>query len=327
MTMSLRTTELDPWRGIKGISSASYYPSRRVSADLNPKGRRIDWSISESGNRALIVEYQGAVDSSPVPRFKGMRIREDKPGHLLMLELTEPSMRDVFLKVCLDIIAVLQSIPEDIQRQACLHRLERWSVFFRTERIGLGAKEQKGLIAELVCLENLLTSFDSHTVIASWVGPDRAVHDFIFGQDAIEVKSNRGSGTPNITISSVDQLTVNEKERLFLFVVELNQSAAGSGLTMTQYVERVRNRIASPLAESAFEEKLATAGYFDVDDYSGMTWSQGMTRVFSVTDDFPHIDGSLLDPAISNATYRVNLDACGKFETTKNELLTTLRGV
>lgn len=326
MTTPLQMTDPDPWRSIRGVSSAKYYPSKRVSASLNPSGCRIDWSISESGNRLLIVEYNDSDGSSRIPHSKGMRIREDPLRHLLALELTDSSMQDVFLKVCLDIIAVLQNVPSDRQRQICLCRLERWAVFFQTERLGLSPEEQKGLIAELICLEVLLSIFDEYDAVEAWTGPDRTVHDFTLGQDAIEVKSNRGSGTTGITVSSIDQLSVNEKERLFLFVVELNQATDGNGLTLTQYVERVHEQISSPMAEAQFEEKLAHAGYFGLDNYDGSDWSQGISRIFKVSDGFPHLDRTSLNPAIFGVTYRINLALCGKFETTKEELLATLKG-
>ncbi len=326
--MTNQTTEFNPWKGIRDISSNAYYASRSVDELLNPQQRDLHWSLNETGNPALLIGY-GVRErcTDPMPRFKGITTGEDRSRHLIVIALQDSAMREAFLKVCLDIIAVLQTIPEDGQRHAVILRLERWAYFFRGVKKGLTDEEQKGLIAELTCFKNVaLRILGSKAALQSWVGPQRSPHDFVFGQTSIEVKSNRGSGTPSITVSSSSQLSVNDDETLYLYVVEVNQAVSQTeGHTLTDYVHHARESLESPLEALEFDLRLSQVGYDETDDYSNTLWSIGIIRCFAVTQDFPHIKEGLLNPAISHVTYKVNINYCNQFEISENKMLDSLR--
>ena len=328
MTM-IQTSDFNPWEGIRNTSSHAYFASRRVDESLNPQQRDLHWSLDETGGPALLIGYNADErHTEPMPRFKGIASGEDKSRHLMLIALKDPAMREAFLKVCLDIVKVLQTSPADQQRHATILRLERWAYFFQGKRSGLTEEEQKGLIAELVCLQRIaLRAVTPKAALQSWTGPQRAVHDFSFGQTAIEVKSNRGAGTPDITISSATQLSVNENEKLFLYVVEVNQEPSqAEEHTLNDYIQQTRALLDSPLDALEFDLKLSQIGFDDTDDYSGTAWSIGAIRQFTVPEDFPHIDESSLDPAISDITYKVNLNHCGTFEISEDALLETIGG-
>lgn len=326
--MTNQTTEFDPWNGIRNISSNAYYASKRVDETLNPQQRDLHWSLNETGNPALLIGYGvGEHCTDPMPRFKGITTGEDKSRRLIVIALQDSAMHDAFLKVCLDIIAVLQSIPEGGQRHAVILRLERWAYFFRGDKKGLTEEEQKGLIAELACFKNVaLNILGSKAALQSWVGPQRAPHDFVFGQTSIEVKSNRGSGTPNITVSSSSQLSVNDDETLYLYVAEVNQAVSqAEGHTLTDYVRHARESLESPLDALEFDSRLSQVGYDETDDYSNTLWSIGIIRCFAVTQEFPHIEENSLNPAISHVTYKVNINYCDQFEISESAMLNSLR--
>lgn len=326
--MSL-TSDLNPWEGMRSTSSDAYYASRLVDESLNPTGRDVQWSLTETGNQALIIGYDAHEQRDErIPNFKGIATGEDPRHHLMIVALQDPAMRDAFLKVCIDIIDTLQTVPADRQRHATILRMERWAHFFQGKRTGLNEDAQKGLIAELVCLRRVaMKLYTPKEALRSWTGPQRAVHDFSFGQSAIEVKSNRGAATPNVTISSVSQLSVNDDERLFLYVVEVNQAVSQSdGCTLAHHVSQMRSLFESPLDTLTFDLRLAQLGYDETDDYTGTFWSVGDIRQFTVSDDFPRIDGASLNPAISGVTYKVNLNHCTAFEMDEHTLLETLGG-
>lgn len=321
------TSDFNPWSGMHNMSSSNYYVSRRVDTSINPHQRDLHWSLNETGSPALLTGYNPAEQANEsLPHFKGIITGEDRQRHLLIIALQDSAMREAFLKVCIDIITVLQDVSEQQQRHVVILRLERWAYFFQGKQTGLSNEGQKGLIAELTCLQDVvLRAFDSKVALQSWTGPQQAVHDFSFGQTAIEVKSNRGSGTPNITISSASRLSVNEHESLFLYVVEVNQATSlASGSTLTDYIRQTRKLLPSPLDALEFDLKLSQVGYEESDDYSGIFWSTGSIRHFKVTENFPHIDETLLNSAISEITYRVNLNHCGTFEISKDTLLEAL---
>ena len=186
-----QTSDFNPWKGIRNVSSSAYYASKRVDEVLNPQQRDLHWSLNETGNPALLIGYDAderCTDS--MPYFKGIATGEDRQRHLIVIALQDSAMRDAFLKVCIDIITVLQNVPKSQQRHAVIIRLERWAYFFRGEKAKLTEEEQKGLIAELVCFQRVvLRMLEPKAALRSWVGPQRAVHDFVFGQTSIEVLS------------------------------------------------------------------------------------------------------------------------------------------
>lgn len=309
----------NPWEELAVSPSPDYFTSRKVSKDINFMELPIQWAVSSQGRKTLLVQYDESEDSNTaLPNLKGLRIGENKQQHILVLELLDDSMSDAFLKVCLDIIETMQLSGASERRFACILRLEKWEYFFKEERHGLGFKAQKGLIAELVCLKEIvIPRFNSRLALQSWKGPEKGVHDFVFGETAIEVKSNQGASTPNVMISSASQLSVDDSETLFLYVEPVIPGASDKALSLTGYVEEVRKLITSPLDNFEFDRKLAAVGYFDSDDYSPTKWSCGEPRIFSISADFPKIDEEYLNPAIQNITYTVNLDYCSKFEVEK----------
>ena len=324
-----RTSDFNPWDGMRSISTNAYYVSRLVDESLNPANRDLQWSLTETGDQALLIGYNAHERHiEQMPRFRGIATGEDPQRHLMIIALQDPAMRDAFLKVCIDIITALQNVPESCQRHATILRLERWAHFFQGKRVGLTEAAQKGLVAELICLQYLaLQKFTPREALQSWTGPQQSTHDFSFGQTSIEVKSNRGASTPNITISSSSQLSVNDNELLFLYVVEVNQAVAQSeGCTLTHYVRQTRALFDSPLDALTFDLKLSQVGYDETDDYDRTLWSVGDIRQFAVSSNFPHIDETQLDPAISNVTYEVNLNHCTAFEIDEHTLLDNLGG-
>lgn len=326
--MTTPTPDFDPWSGIRNASSSTYYASKRVDDSLNPRQRNLYWSLNENGSPALLIGYDSDEPrTESVPRFRGIMTGEDYQHHLVVIALQDPAMQDAFVRVCLDLIKNLQDVPEDQQRHAVILRLERWSYFFRGRRTGLTEEEQKGLIAELICFQRIpMKILTPKEALRSWTGPQQAAHDFVFGQASIEVKSNRGSGTPNITVSSSSQLSVNEEESLFLYVVEVNAATSQTeGHSVTDYVNATQELFTSPIDALEFELKLSQVGYSETDDYSATLWSVGRICCFTVSKDFPHIENASLNPAISCVTYKVNLNYCAPFETNEEQMKDSLR--
>ena len=236
-------------------------------------------------------------------------------------------MRDVFLKLCLDITVALQEVPDIAIRKACLLRLERWSSFLRPARSKMSLEAQKGLIAELHFLQrDALAIYSESSAIEGWTGPECGPRDFVYGQVFIELKSKRSSSNPAIIISSENQLNVNQTEKLYLCVSELNSAPkeSGKGFSITDVVNDIRRVIKSPLQLVSLDKKLAKVGYFDEDDYSDTRWSEGETH-YEVLDGFPKIDSKLCCPGVSKVTYQVDLDYCEEYLVDREQVISALR--
>lgn len=317
-----------PWDDIKPPQSHDACAVRLIPEDVNPERRRIFWGRTWNANPALVVEYSSECRrGGDIPSFLNIEVSDHRESNTLVVELLSMDMRDIFLKVCLDIAVALQRVPEKAMRKACLLRLERWSSFLRPSRAKMSAEAQKGLIAELQFLQrDAFAVYDERDALAGWTGPEAGPRDFAYGQTFIEVKSKRSSANPNIVISSEDQLSVNPTERLFLYVVELNDAPEDNSdaFTITEVVEETREAIQSPLQKAAFDSKLANVGYFDEDDYSHSKWSEGASYYYAVVDDFPKIDSCSCKPGVSRVVYQIDLDYCDDYRVERATVIETM---
>lgn len=323
--MTTSKTTRYPWDDLACPSHQGEYIAKLVPEGANPQHRKIYWAKSQASRPALLVEYE-CQPWKPIslPTFKNILVVDHQIESSLVIELLDSDMRDVFLKVCVDIIASLQNIGLKAIRKACIFRLEKWSSFLRPSRSSMSPEAQKGLIAELHFLKrDALSVYTESDAIRGWTGPDAGPRDFAFGQVFVEVKSKRSSANPNIAISSEDQLNINDTERLFLYVAELNDASSDDeqGFTVTDAVNETREALESPLQRAALDSKLASVGYFDEDDYSDVRWSEGSSYYYEVVDGFPRIDSPSCMPGVSRVSYLVNLDYCEDYLVDRQQVI------
>lgn len=328
--MTTRATSSNdyPWDSLHTPDKSGEFNARLVSFDINPERRRVFWAKNWSANPAILVEYDSNVGRrTSLPSFENIEVADYKDDNCLSVELLDHSMQDIFLKVGLDIIASLQTVPPKACWKACLLRLERWSSFLKPSRSRLSPEQQKGLIAELIMLKNVvLAALAPHDALEGWTGPDSGPRDFAYGQTFIEVKSKRSAANPRIVISSEDQLNTSDSEQLFLFVVELNSAPINDedSFTVTDVVKEARQMFESPLHRATLDTKLGNVGYFDEDDYSETRWTLGRTSYYEVREDFPRIDSASCRPGVSKVTYQVDLDYCDGYLVDRDTIIEAL---
>lgn len=313
--MTTQATSNDyPWDGLHTPDKRGEFNARLVGFDINPERRRVFWAKSWSTNPAILVEYDSNTRRrASLPSFENIEVADYRDDNCLSIELLDHTMQDIFLKVGLDIIASLQSVPPKACWKACLLRLERWSSFLKPSRSRLSPEQQKGLIAELLMLkDNALEALPPHDALEGWTGPESGPRDFAYGQTFIEVKSKRSSANPRIVISSEEQLNTSDSEELFLYVVELNSAPVSDSdsFTVTDVVRETLNMFESPIHRAKLDTKLGSVGYFDEDDYSETRWTLGRTSYYKVEGGFPRITSSSCPSGVSRVTYQLDLDYC-----------------
>lgn len=328
--MISETTNNFPWDDLETPWRQGEFVTQFISEGVNPRKHRVFWARSWRNKPALFLEYDATTwVHMDLPSFKNITVRDVQERGALTVELFETSMeaQELFLKVCNDIVESLQKYPAEESRRVCIYRLQRWSAFLRPGRRKLSAEQQKGLIAELNFLQrDVLASQGPDAALDGWAGPDGGKRDFAYGQVLAEVKSKRDSAHHEIAISSEDQLSMSPSERLFLCVTELN-SASGcheGTFTLDDAVERVRGEFDSPFQREVFEGKLASAGYFEEDDYSDSRWSEGSVSYYEVRDGFPCLCSEDLRPGVSRVNYYVDLNFCGDFLVDRETIVETM---
>lgn len=263
----------------------------------------------------------------------GLTDGEEIGARMLVLRLVESAHRDIFYRLCLDIVASAGNATTEHEAvNLFLARTWRWHHLLRGGGDGrLTTEEQKGLIGELIVLETLilpnLTVLDA---VSTWRGPLGAPKDFEIGRVCIEAKARRGAATPYVAISSEYQLDVSGIDTLFLYVAELDQeqSAAKEGFTLTDIARRCRDTISSrdSGAVERFEALLTSTGFRWEDDYADTRWTQGRHHVYRIDGNFPAITAASCPAGISNVRYSLSLSECEPCRVKEDAISAALSG-
>jgi Putative PD-(D/E)XK family member, (DUF4420) len=335
MTMQGATMTDDPWEDLEPPPNADIINARRVDAKLV---WNFYWARSSDRKCLLILGHaEGSAPQNRLPVIKGIDVNlsdSDQHGQrMLTLKLHDAAQRDIFHQLCLDVVA--SAARANSEREAVelmLARTWRWHHLLRGGTSQkLSPDDQKGLIGELVVLEQLLlprlSPFDA---VASWRGPLGAPKDFEIGRICVEAKARRGAAEPYVVISSEHQLDTGGTDALFLHVVELALATDQSvdSFTVTDIANRLHELIAGADASAAdhFDSLLQAAGLQRDDDYAESRWIKGPDRLFRVTGNFPSITPEAFPSGVSGVRYAVSLPDCEPYRISDDELWAELNG-
>jgi len=278
-----------------------------------------------SGLEALVLEVptKEVPGGGTLPASRGFEVLTEPvlsgPGGTtrIILALTVPAFRDVFMALAVDVVSTLASSrTRGKVAVAMLSRVERWQRFLEIHGpSGLSETERRGLVAELMVLRKLLGA-DKGTAresIESWKGPSRGPQDFVLPSGSIEVKSTASQSPSSLVINNLDQLAEDRGLSLVLMLVVIGENPS-VGPTLPELVREV-----SAMAKDASDllwSRLHTAGYiseheprYEVPRYQVLT-----TRAFSVVEGFPRLIRSAIDPRITSAKYSISLEGLKAFE-------------
>lgn len=326
----------DPWSAIDPKVQDGSINGRRVDATLSWS---LFWALGAGHKCLLIFRYQA--ESQPKispPKLKGLEIafsEPDKNGTCsLLLKLLDSAQRDIFHRLCTDIVGATSSAKTESEAVALfLARTWRWHHLLRGGfDQKLSSEEQKGLIGELVVLNSLLLpNLMAKDAIAAWTGPLGAPKDFEIGRLCIEAKARRGAATPFVAISSEHQLDTSGVDALYLHVVELDRATANAdhAHTVTSVANDVRNRISALDASSIqqFDGLLMSSGFSWQDDYTDSRWVEGAKDIFEVRDNFPRVTTALFPPGVTNVRYSIALKDCMGFRVHSDVVVNKIKGV
>lgn len=324
---------LDPWKTIELPKSTAAIQAHRVDADA-PWG--FFWARDLDG-RCLLVLTHGK-ESTPtgrLPVLQGIQVTtlegDTSENSILSLKLLSSEQRDIFHRLCLDIIhGAAQARSEENAVRIAVARMWRWHHLLRGGGIDrLSLQEQKGLIGELLLLKTLLFNTVGYTdAIASWLGPIGAPKDFEIDGVCIESKARRGGAVPHVAISSEHQLDHSGCGELFLHVVNIDRASEEqpAAESLTDVARDVRQVLESesPDAIESYESMLSAAGFRWEDDYSGERWLVGSRNFYRVTGAFPRLTASEVPEGLTRLRYAIDLSRCDPFRVDEARLVAAL---
>ena len=298
-------------------------------AELRQKWNRIDFydggSLQLSVNHPLtwFVRYAAADQKSiviisdiPADNIVSSQsidasCNKRKDGkYAISFALVNSSQEDVFISMSSDIIEYSgNERSPSAALEKVLRRYAQWLKLLDHKRSALlGANAQKGLIAELAFLKDIVDrGMKPADAIAGWIGPDGGDQDFVYLNGWHEIKAT-GASSASITISSVEQLDSPPPGDLIVYRIDKCAPAQAGAITLYGAVHEVADKLhPNTTAVDELFLKLASVGYIDVQDYDRSHYVITAKQRYEVNDAFPKLRRSSLPTEIMNAEYQIDL--------------------
>jgi hypothetical protein len=320
----MTSTTDDPWVGLS--PDATHWVGKRHSGThgLSPY-----WAVHPNGAVGLVVAgmvTSAIPDELPKPKGLTLDIVEQSEAASLRMFLQHPQDRDIFHRLCQDVIHYTSGISDKAAATAGIFlRLRRWqSMLGVAAGRELSEREVRGLIAELWVMRDLLEPrIGFWNAFQSWVAPSRHPQDFAASSGLLEIKARLAGSRQEVRISSLEQLDLTQLP-LHLLVVELAPSDNPAVLLSLNEMTDVMVSKSAPLGttyERAVCEAIARTGYVPSPAYDRLRYAPSGTRAYRVDATFPALRRSGTDARITAANYRLSLAALGEFETSLGDAL------
>ncbi|CAI1960388.1 Uncharacterised protein [Serratia fonticola] len=257
-----------------------------------------------------------ATDSSSLDYFRHQR---HDGSWLMVLRLRQEGLETVFGRLCQDLIDATEDVPNEKALISLFReRLDLWKRLFQKYATGLlELHEIKGLLGELIILEKLLTNpnsnNDANEIITAWVGPLGADQDFIFYNQAVEVKAIR-QNSESISIASLTQLDNSIPLTLVTVVLIPSSIENKESIGLNNLVAKIESMIAiSSSVLDLFHSRLLEAGYVENEFYDSVLFILDEITFFNVAKDFPRLTPAMVPLGIISSNYKIALDAIENF--------------
>lgn len=234
----------------------------------------------------------------------------------LRLSLHEPRLLPVFAALCRDIVSFTRSgVDEGRLAAAVLGRIDHWRTLLERDAAGLGEAVLRGLIGELLVLEQqVLAALPLRQAVAAWTGPRGSPQDFLLPNGTrIEVKTI-GRDARTARVNGLAQLDAGADPLVLAVVrVEATGASAHDALTVPMLVMRLRDRIsADPDALADFESALACAGWHDDPSHDAFRVRLIAIQAHEVGPLFPRLTAGSVPAGIEDADYTIALPQGGR---------------
>lgn len=280
---------------------------RRVDA-IHPLDLYADFE--QPDRPGLILFCNERPNDAPALKAIGVDRRCRQDGRWSMrIYLEEPRLLPVFAELCRDIIQSTRHAPQGAQPSGLvLARIERWQSLLQPQETGLNRAQLRGLIGELLILEDLLPALGPDRAISAWTGPLGTSQDFRLPDGRkLEVKAV-DRHVDQVLINGLAQLD-GGADPLQLVVVRLEDTGitAEGAITAVRLVKRLRARLSeAPAALRTFEILLRFVGWVEPADVESAVRLERIDR-YNVDGGFPRLTPATVPAAITEATYRIML--------------------
>ena len=229
----------------------------------------------------------------------------NKPVPFIQITLKNIELIDNFIFLVRSLVEkVMQSKNSEIAVKEILNTLNHWINLLSPSNKGLSKSEILGIYGELRFIEECTPYLDLYEIIDSWEGPDRGIHDFVFQNNSIEIKSIT---TNQISIHGENQLMSNEEQVLYLNIRKYQYDESGRGDSIVDVIERIMKLIDNKDQEALLLAKLRMANIGNYEDYKNIKFACENSMYYLVDENFPRIIINDIDNLISNVNYKIDV--------------------
>lgn len=249
-------------------------------------------------------------------------------NNLLIIKLLHYQSRDVFAVMCENMIHSVLSLHSEKQVvKTIINQFEKWQTLFeKLKGEGLTPFEQQGLYGELHFLQKFIEKQDVIFALNSWVGTDREVRDYQYGNWALEIKTTAGNNHQKISISSERQLDETLLESLFLFHLSVETSKK-NGESLNAKVASIRETLQDNIsALNIFNNKLLEVGYFEKHThlYDEKCYQTRDENYYKIDGDFPRIKEKEMRNGVGDVKYSIILSQCHEYLISETDVFKTI---
>ena len=237
----------------------------------------------------------------------------DSGHYALRFILNHSSLEELFVKLCWDLVDSSKTDRHPVKKivaQYC-----NWMRLLQQAGNGLlSSSMQKGLIGELLYLNELIDRLGEENALNSWVGPEGSDQDFLMIDGWTEVKTTSIS-SDYVTISSLQQLDRSDEGSLVVYFMDKTTSEGSSTISLPEIVDEINKKI-EYIHKDVFECKLIKSGYLnkDKEKYKETRYRLAEMRTYFVDQDFPRLTRHNVPAGISNAEYKISLALAESFK-------------
>lgn len=274
--------------------------------------------IDYQGKRVLMLVTEIAPPSLPPPGVVEMACNQRTDQEFAVIfQLARPEYDEIFGRLCQDLVDATRDVLPRNGGDALIRRLSRWRKLLEVgQRTTLSDTALRGLIGELWFLRSVaLDRVGVEAAVKGWLGPLDAPQDFVLGEAVVEIKTS-SPGAQKVTITSLQQLDAGGAP-LYLGVLCLAPADENTNdaFSAAQLVRWLRTAVeTNAIASVEFELRLAEAGYADHEEYEAAWYRVTQARYFQVRDDFPRLIRAGTPAGVLDASYTIDLGACGAYE-------------
>lgn len=261
----------------------------------------------ELNQKTLLILNSGIVADLPSSKSIAVSNYQYKGTWVLSFRLVQSDNEEVFLRFCWDIIESSRGITEN-QIEFIVQRYFKWQRLMEHKWPDLlSVQRQKGLIGEIMYLNECLNNMGCRKALDVWCGPEGADQDFIYDGTWTEIKVIAAASN-TISISSLEQLDQDAEGSIVIYWLEKTTEFDPTGFSLADVVTDTRVLFAADqLCQELFELKLFQYGYKEMQEYGRNKYRLCNVEEYFVDNNFPRLIKGNIPAQIISARYSIDL--------------------